>query len=151
MNLTPVEFLILTFSLGIEVNSLLGGTRTRTYASIADSNVRQSAPVNGLQAKRYSMDGAEVVSYISGMAEQENAFAEISIRNPDSIAEFKVEASLCDFNFGVSSRAKVEVVIRGGCNNVFNANDFFCKPSELDQGLPNKPHTVKPNTLVFTD
>ncbi len=113
--------------------SLWGEIRIRAYASISVGNGRQDVSVNGLPANQnnYSMDGTDIVSYTSGMAEQGNAFAGIPIPNLDTIAEFKVQTSQYDAGFGRNPGANVEVITKGDSNNFhgdvfeFNRNNFF--------------------------
>jgi hypothetical protein len=152
---------------------------TRNYTQILDlspgvvSNVANaSAMGNGTQdvsangqggiSNSYSMDGANITQYTSGGAAQLGSMPGIAIPNPDTIQEFKVQTSQYDAGFGRNAGANVEVITKGGQNafhgdafefnrnNFFNANDFFFKRSEANDGLPNKPQTLKQNTFGGT-
>ena len=132
-----------------------------TASGIGNGTVDVSA--NGMKANQnnYSMDGASVVNYVSGMAGQEGSFPGIAIPNPDAIQEFKVQTSQYDASSGRNPGANVDVVTKTGTNqfhgavwefnrnNFFNGNDFFYKRSEERQDLPNTPQTLKQNTYGF--
>ncbi len=133
-----------------------------TASGIGNGTVDVSA--NGMKANQnnYSMDGASVVNYVSGMAGQTGSFPGIAIPNPDAIQEFKVQTSQYDASSGRNPGANVDVVTKTGTNqyhgaiwefnrnNFFNGNDFFYKRSEAEQGTANTPQTLKQNTYGFT-
>jgi Carboxypeptidase regulatory-like domain len=152
---------------------------TRNYTQIVDlspgvvSNVANATAMgNGTQdvsangqggiSNSYSMDGANITQYTSGGAAQLGSMPGIVIPNPDTIQEFKVQTSQYDAGYGRNAGANVEVITKGGSNNFhgdvfefnrnnfFNANDFFYKFSELLDGQPNKPQTLKQNTFGGT-
>jgi Carboxypeptidase regulatory-like domain len=153
---------------------------TRNYTQIVDlspgvvSNVSNaSAMGNGTQnvsangqggiSNSYSMDGANITQYTSGGAAQMGSMPGIAIPNPDTIQEFKVQTSQYDAGYGRNAGANVEVITKGGSNNfhgdvfefnrnnMFNANDFFYKFSELSTpGGKNKPQILKQNTFGGT-
>ena len=152
---------------------------TRNYTQIVDlspgvvSNVANATAMgNGTQdvsangqggiSNSYSMDGANVTQYTSGGAAQLGSMPGIAIPNPDTIQEFKVQTSQYDAGYGRNAGANVEVITKGGSNNfhgdifefnrnnMFNANDFFYKRSELLQDQANKPQILKQNTFGGT-
>jgi Carboxypeptidase regulatory-like domain len=137
-----------------------------TASAIGNGTVDVSANGSTANENNYSMDGSSVVNYVSGMAAQEGSFPGIAIPNPDSIQEFKVQTSQYDASAGRNPGANVDVVTKTGTNeyhgavwefnrnNLFNANDFFYKHSELDTAAGgtgiNTPQTLKQNTYGFT-
>ena len=152
---------------------------TRNYTQIVDlspgvvSNVSNATAMgNGTQdvsangqggiSNSYSMDGANITQYTSGGAAQLGSMPGIAIPNPDTIQEFKVQTSQYDAGYGRNAGANVEVITKGGSNNfhgdlfefnrnnMFNANDFFYKFSELQNHEANKPQTLKQNTFGGT-
>ena len=104
-----------------------------------DINVNGS----GSDQNTYMMDGVITTNYGSGGAAQSGSYAGIPIPNPDSIQEFKVQTSQYDAAYGQNPGANVNVVTKSGTNqyhgaiwefnrnNIFNANDFFFKRSEI--------------------
>jgi len=147
-----------------QVISLSPGVVANAATASAIGNGTQDVSANGSTANEnnYSMNGSSVVNYVSGMAAQEGSFPGIAIPNPDSIQEFKVQTSQFDASSGRNPGANVDVVTKTGTNqfhgaawefnrnNFFNGNDYFYKRSEEQQGLPNKPQTLKQNTFGFT-
>ncbi len=160
-----------------EINSL--PLVTRNYTQILDlspgvgGNVTNATAIgNGTQdvnaagqsglSNSYSMDGANITQYTSGGAAQIGSMPGIPIPNPDTIQEFKVQTSQYDAGYGRNSGANVDVITKTGSNsfhgdvwefnrnNVFNANDFFYKNSELALGEANTPQTLKENQYGFT-
>ncbi len=81
----------------------------------------------------------------------------VAIPNPDSISEFRVQTSQYDASFGRDAGANVNVVTKGGSNDLhgnlweylrdtnMNANDYFLKRSELLSGEPNTPPVLNQN------
>jgi hypothetical protein len=142
-----------------QVIDLSPGVTANVATATAVGNGTQDINVNGSGSDQntYLMDGAVVTNYGSGGAAQSGSYAGIGIPNPDSIQEFKVQTSQYDAAYGQNPGANVNVVTRSGTNqyhgavwefnrnNFFNANDFFFKNSERNEGLPNKPPTVKQN------
>ncbi|MGA9883969.1 MAG: carboxypeptidase regulatory-like domain-containing protein, partial [Candidatus Acidiferrales bacterium] len=142
-----------------QVIDLSPGVVANVSTAAAVGNGTQDINVNGSGSDQntYMMDGVVVTNYGSGGAAQSGSYAGISIPNPDSIQEFKVQTSQYDAAYGQNPGANVNVVTKSGTNtlhgsvwefnrnNFFNANDFFYKNSELQSDLPNKPPTVKQN------
>jgi hypothetical protein len=133
-----------------------------TASSVGNGTVDVAANGSRQNQNNYSMDGSSIVNYVSGTAGQTGSYPGIAIPNPDTIQEFKVQTSQFDASSGRNPGANVTVVTKSGTNqfhgaawefnrnNFFNANDFFYKASEANQGLPNTPQTLKQNTFGGT-
>lgn len=148
-----------------QVIDLSPGVVANVATATAVGNGTMDINVNGSGSDQntYMMDGVVTTNYGSGGAAQSGSYAGIPIPNPDSIQEFKVQTSQYDAAYGQNPGANVNVVTKSGTNqfhgsvfefnrnNIFNANDFFYKNSEVnDEGLPNKPPTVKQNQFGGT-
>ena len=148
---------VLSLSPGVVANA-------SNAAAVGNGTVDVSANGSTANENNYSMNGSSVVNYVSGTAAQEGSFPGIVIPNPDAIQEFKVQTSLYDASSGRNPGANVDVVTKTGTNNfhgdlwefnrnnMFNANDFYYKHSELAPGGSgiNAPQTLKQNTFGFT-
>jgi hypothetical protein len=142
-----------------QVIDLSPGVVANVATATAVGNGTMDINVNGSGSDQntYMMDGVVTTNYGSGGAAQSGSYAGIPIPNPDSIQEFKVQTSQYDAAYGQNPGANVNVVTKSGTNqfhgaiwefnrnNFFNANDFFYKRSEANEGLPNKPPEVKQN------
>ncbi|MGD0955824.1 MAG: carboxypeptidase-like regulatory domain-containing protein [Candidatus Acidiferrales bacterium] len=147
-----------------QVIDLSPGVTANVATATAVGNGTMDINVNGSGSDQntYMMDGVVTTNYGSGGAAQSGSYAGIPIPNPDSIQEFKVQTSQYDAAYGQNPGANVNVVTKSGTNqfhgsvwefnrnNIFNANDFFYKFSELGEGLANKPPTVKQNQFGGT-
>ncbi len=147
-----------------QILDLSPGVVTNVANASAIGNGTQDVSANGGRGNQnsYSMDGANITQYTSGSGAQVGSFAGIGIPNVDTIQEFKVQTSQYDAGYGRNPGASVEVITKGGSNNFhgsvweynrnnfFNANDFFYKRSEANQGLPNAPQILKQNTFGGT-
>jgi len=147
-----------------QIVDLSPGVVTNVANASAMGNGTQDVSANGQGgiSNSYSMDGANITQYTSGGAAQLGSMPGIAIPNPDTIQEFKVQTSQYDAGFGRNAGANVEVITKGGSNNFhgdafefnrnnfFNANDFFYKQSEANQGQPNTPQILKQNTFGGT-
>ena len=147
-----------------QVIDLSPGVVANVATATAVGNGTMDINVNGSGSDQntYMMDGVVTTNYGSGGAAQSGSYAGIPIPNPDSIQEFKVQTSQYDAAYGQNPGANVNVVTKSGTNqfhgsawefnrnNIFNANDFFYKHSELISDLPNKPPTVKQNQFGGT-
>jgi hypothetical protein len=128
-----------------------------TATSVGNGTMDINVNGSGSDQNTYMMDGVVTTNYGSGGAAQSGSYAGIPIPNPDSIQEFKVQTSQYDAAYGQNPGANVNVVTKSGTNqyhgaiwefnrnNIFNANDFFFKRSEINEGLPNKQPEVKQN------
>ncbi len=147
-----------------QVIDLSPGVTANVATATAVGNGTMDINVNGSGSDQntYMMDGVVTTNYGSGGAAQSGSYAGIPIPNPDSIQEFKVQTSQYDAAYGQNPGANVNVVTKSGTNqfhgsawefnrnNIFDANDFFYKFSELSNKLPNKPPTVKQNQFGGT-
>jgi Carboxypeptidase regulatory-like domain len=147
-----------------QVIDLSPGVVANVATATAVGNGTMDINVNGMGSDQntYMMDGVITTNYGSGGAAQSGSYAGIPIPNPDSIQEFKVQTSQYDAAYGQNPGANVNVVTKSGTNqfhgaawefnrnNIFDANDFFYKRSEIGQGLANKPPTVKQNQFGGT-
>ncbi len=147
-----------------QIVDLSPGVVTNVANATSMGNGTQDVSANGQGgiSNSYSMDGANITQYTSGGAAQLGSMPGIAIPNPDTIQEFKVQTSQYDAGYGRNAGANVEVITKGGSNNfhgdvfefnrnnMFNANDFFYKFSELLDGQQNKPQTLKQNTFGGT-
>ncbi len=145
----------------LDLSPGVGGNVTNATAIGNGTQDVNAAGQSGL-SNSYSMDGANITQYTSGGAAQIGSMPGIPIPNPDTIQEFKVQTSQYDAQYGRNSGANVEVITKTGQNsfhgdawefnrnNMFNANDFFYKNSELSHGEANSPQTLKENTFGFT-
>ncbi|HWB86537.1 MAG TPA: carboxypeptidase regulatory-like domain-containing protein [Bryobacteraceae bacterium] len=86
----------------------------------------------------------------------------IAIPAPDAIQEFKVQTSLYSAEYGRAGGASVNLIARGGTNELhgsgyeffrneaLNANEFFYKRSEIQNGLGNHPPILRENQFGGT-
>jgi hypothetical protein len=93
-----------------------------------------------------TLDGVDVNDINNGYA-----FTSVLRVTQDSVADFRVTTSNPDADEGRSSGAQVALVTRSGTNsfhgtayaynrtNLFHANDFFNKQTEIAEDLPNTP------------
>lgn len=145
---------------GHEITSL--PLSTRNYTQVLDlspgvvTNVAnasnlgsgtQDVNVNGsgVSSNNYSMNGADISGFTTGMAAQESTYAPIPVPNPDTIQEFRVQTAQYDAAYGRNSGANVVVVTKSGTNsfhgdawefnrnNIFNAGNYFTKSATLKQ------------------
>jgi hypothetical protein len=88
--------------------------------------------------------------------------AGLAVPAPDTIQEFKVQTQLYSAEFGRAGGASVNLVTRSGTNqlhgNIYeffrnqdmNANDFFLKTSQAENGNPNQAPVLKQNQFGGT-
>src|ERR1700733_10987959 len=86
----------------------------------------------------------------------------VAVPAPDTIQEFKVQTQLYSAEFGRAGGASVNVVTKSGTNQLHgnlyeffrnqdrNANDFFLKTSQAENGLPNQAPVLKQNQFGGT-
>ena len=86
----------------------------------------------------------------------------VAVPAPDTIQEFKVQTQLYSAEFGRAGGASVNVVTKSGTNQLhgdlyeffrnqdMNANDFFLKISQAENGLPNQAPVLKQNQFGGT-
>ena len=86
----------------------------------------------------------------------------VAIPAPDTLQEFKVQTQLYSAEFGRAGGASVNLVTKSGTNQFrgdiyeffrnedLNANDFFLKTSQAQNGLPNQAPVLKQNQFGGT-
>src|SRR3984885_5463982 len=130
-----------------------------TYLGRTDSNTgtqsngnttsdSRSGSVNGGRSDQanITLDGIDVNDVNNGFA-----FTSVLRVSQDAIADFRVTTSNPNAEDGRSSGAQIALVTKSGTNalhgaiyaynrnNVFHANDFFNRQTQIDEGLPNVP------------
>jgi hypothetical protein len=93
---------------------------------------------------------------------QSTPLAGLAVPAPDTIQEFKVQTQLYSAEFGSAGGASVNLVTKSGTNqmhgNIYeffrnqdmNANDFFLKTSQAENGLSNQAPVLKQNQFGGT-
>src|SRR6185312_15651842 len=130
--------------------TFLGRTDSNTGSTSVANNSgdSRSGATNGGRSDQsnITLDGVDVNDINNGYA-----FTSVLRVTQDSTAEFRVTTSNPNAEEGRSSGAQVALVTKSGTNalhgavyaynrnNVFHANDFFNKKTQLTSGLPNKP------------
>src|SRR5580693_1203010 len=86
----------------------------------------------------------------------------VAIPAPDTLLEFKVQTQLYSAEFGRAGGASVNLITKSGTNQLhgdlyeffrnqnMNANDFFLKTSQGENGLPNQAPVLKQNQFGGT-
>jgi hypothetical protein len=147
-----------------QIIDLSPGVVVNVASAAAVGNGTQDINVNGMGSDQnnYMMDGATLTNYGSGGGANSGNFPGIGIPNADSIAEFKIQTSQYDAEYGRNPGASVNVVTRGGTNDFhgnaweffrnsfLDANDFFNKHSDLALQTANKPETLNENLFGGT-
>ena len=106
----------------------------------------------------YQQDGVTVNNYMSlGGVTEGTLNGTFAMPNPDAISEFKIQTSSYDAGYGRNPGANVNVITRSGTNNFhgslfeffrntsLNANEWFFKKSQGDNGLPNRNPILNSN------
>src|SRR3984885_2983541 len=93
---------------------------------------------------------------------QSTPLAGLAVPAPDTIQEFKVQTQLYSAEFGRAGGASVNLITKSGTNqlhgNIYeffrnedlNANDFFLKTSQAQNGIPNRAPVLKQNQFGGT-
>ena len=88
--------------------------------------------------------------------------AGLAVPAPDAIEEFKVQTQLYSAEFGRAGGASVNLITKSGTNRLhgdiyeffrnedMNANDFFLKTSQAQNGIPNQAPVLKQNQFGAT-
>jgi hypothetical protein len=86
----------------------------------------------------------------------------VAIPAPDTLLEFKVQTQLYSAEFGRAGGASVNLITKSGTNQLhgdlyeffrnqsMNANDFFLKTSQAENGIPNQAPVLKQNQFGGT-
>lgn len=124
----------------------------------------QNVSANGAKttSNSFQFNGVDANNLSQNSASGYQAEIGIAIPAPDTIEEFKVQTGMYDANYGRGAGANVDVVSKSGGNRVhgnvweffrndaLNANDYFLKQSQIQQGLPNRPPVLKQNQFGGT-
>jgi len=116
--------------------------------NIDQNNDTRSGAVNGARSDQSNLllDGVDVNDQTHGYA-----FTTVLRMTPDSIEEFRVATTNYDAQSGRSSGAEISIVTKGGTNafhgsvyeynrnTATEANDYFLKLAQDQNGEPNKP------------
>jgi hypothetical protein len=93
---------------------------------------------------------------------QSTPLAGLAVPAPDTIQEFKVQTQLYSAEFGRAGGASVNLITKSGTNQLhgnlyeffrnedMNANDFFLKASQAENGIPNQAPVLKQNQFGGT-
>jgi Carboxypeptidase regulatory-like domain/TonB-dependent Receptor Plug Domain len=137
------------------------------YSAGANSNVNNATvlgegadqiAVNGAATTQnnFLQDGVSVVD-MAGSNDFGDHLGEIPIPDPDSIQEFKIQTAGYDASYGRNAGSNVNLVTKSGTdefhgtafeffrNTALNANDWFLKHTQLEEGRPNIPGALNQN------
>ena len=126
-----------------QILSLSPGTATYLPDSTAVGRNTQTISVNGARMTQNNVQLNGIDANTMGTS----AAINIAVPAPESIQEFKVQTSLYDASFGRSGGANVQVVTRGGGNDVhgtayeyfrneaLNANNAFLKTASVNRPI----------------
>jgi hypothetical protein len=124
----------------------------------------QNVSANGAKttSNSFQFNGVDANNLSENSASGYQAEIGIAIPAPDTIEEFKVQTGMYDANYGRGAGANVDIVSKSGGNrfhgrlweffrnDAVNANDFFLKQSQIQQGLANRPPVLKQNQFGGT-
>jgi Carboxypeptidase regulatory-like domain/TonB-dependent Receptor Plug Domain len=124
----------------------------------------QNVSANGAKttSNSFQFNGVDANNLSENSASGYQAEIGIAIPAPDTIEEFKVQTGMYDANYGRGAGANVDVVSKSGGNHfhgslweffrndALNANDYFLKQSQIEQGLENRPQVLKQNQFGGT-
>lgn len=159
-------------SLGTTIDStaatelpLFGGSGGRSFMSLITIAAGVQFTGNSDSTGTFLVHGVQsgaVDVRVNGADDNAEVFGGITIPPiPDTIQEMKVETGNNDADLGHSYGTVVNVVTKAGTNQIkgevwnydendmFNANDYFTKRSELSGGHPNRPGRFKENEPGF--
>ena len=119
----------------------------------------QNVSANGAKttSNNFQFNGVDANNLSENSASGYQAEIGLATPAPDTIQEFKVQTGMFDADYGRSAGANVDMVSKSGANsfhgnlweffrnNALNANDYFFKRNQLEQGLPDKPQGLKQN------
>jgi len=111
----------------------------------------------------FQMDGAPINNWASfNVGNDSGFFASLPVPNPDAIQEFKIQTSSYDAGYGRNAGANVNVLTKSGTNafhgsafeffrnTALNANQWFNKRNQLEQGKPNERSVLNQNQFGGT-
>ena len=123
----------------------------------AQSNQNVSANGAKTTSNNFQFNGVDANNLSQNSASGYQAEVGLAIPAPDTIEEFKVQTGMFDASYGRGAGANVDIVSKTGSNrfhgglweffrnDALNANDYFLKQSEMEQGMSNKPPVLKQN------
>ncbi len=123
----------------------------------AQSNQNVSANGAKTTSNNFQFNGVDANNLSQNSASGYQAEIGLAIPAPDTIEEFKVQTAMFDASYGRSAGANVDIVSKTGSNrfhgglweffrnDALDANDYFLKQSEMQQGEDNKPPVLKQN------
>jgi len=124
----------------------------------------QNVSANGAKttSNSFQFNGVDANNLSENSASGYQAEIGIAIPAPDTIEEFKVQTGMYDATYGRGAGANVDIVSKSGSNQVhgniweffrndaLNANDYFLKQSQIQQGLSNRPPVLRQNQFGGT-
>jgi hypothetical protein len=124
----------------------------------------QNVSANGAKttSNNFQFNGVDANNLSENSASGYQAEIGLATPAPDTIQEFKVQTGMFDANYGRSAGANIDLESKSGANslhgslweffrnNALNANDYFFKRNQLQQGLPNKPQVLRQNQFGGT-
>jgi hypothetical protein len=149
-----VNLIAMSAGANADVNNATGLGKGWLFTNVNGANNTQN---------NYQMDGAPIDNWASfNVGNDSGFFASLPVPNPDAIQEFKIQTSSYDASYGRNAGANVNVVTKSGTdtfhgsafeffrNTALNANEWFFKRAELNQGLPNKQPVLNQNQFGGT-
>lgn len=122
----------------------------------AQSNQNVSANGAKTTSNNFQFNGIDANNLSQNSASGYQAEVGLAIPAPDTIEEFKVQTGMFDASYGRGAGANVDIVSRTGSNSfhggvweffrndALNANDYFLKQSQMQEGI-NKAPVLKQN------
>jgi carboxypeptidase family protein/TonB-dependent receptor-like protein len=123
----------------------------------AQSNQNVSANGAKTTSNNFQFNGVDANNLSENSASGYQAEVGLAIPAPDTIEEFKVQTGMFDASYGRGAGANIDIVSKTGSNrfhggvweffrnDALNANDYFLKQSEMQQGTDNKSPVLKQN------
>jgi len=123
----------------------------------AQSNQNVSANGAKTTSNNFQFNGLDANNLSENSASGYQAEVGLAIPAPDTIQEFKVQTGMFDASYGRGAGANVDIVSKTGSNrfhgglweffrnDALDANDYFLKQSQMQQGIENKAPVLKQN------
>src|ERR1700688_3281827 len=130
------------------LNAAALGNGTGVFSVAGSRYYDNSVLINGVNAVSSSV--------------QSTPLAGLAAPAPDTIQEFKVQTQLYSAEFGRAGGASVNLITKSGTNQLhgnlyeffrnegLNANDFFLKTTQAQNGIPNQAPVLKQNQFGGT-